>query len=96
MQQQEMLIKKRKERVEIVPSEVNVNEQQELLSGGVDMIEVQEKIDEGINEAREEMKRLAEEVADRFGLMQKKQEDHDKRIRNNDRLIIDINNHLLD
>ena len=42
------------------------------------------------------MKRLAEEVADRVGLMQKRQEDHDKRIRNNDRLIIEINNHLLD
>jgi hypothetical protein len=95
MQQQEMLMKKRQERVEKVPSEVKVNEQHQQVYG-VDMSEVQEKIDEGMQEAREEMKRLAEEVADRVGLMQKKQEDHDKRIRNNDRFIIDINNHLLD
>ena len=92
MQQQEMLMKKRQERVEKVPSEVKVNEQLK----GVDMSEVQEKIDEGIQEAREEMKRLAEEVAERVGLMQKRQEEHDKRIKNNDRHIIDINNHLLD
>ena len=89
-----MLIKKRQEMIEKVPSEVKVNENQ--LLQGVDMGEVQEKIDEGMQEAREEMKRLAEEVADRVGLMQKRQEEHDKRIKNNDRHIIDINNHLLD
>jgi pyruvate/2-oxoglutarate dehydrogenase complex dihydrolipoamide dehydrogenase (E3) component len=93
MHQQEMLMKKRQERVEKVPSEVVVNGGQ---VSGVEMGEVQEKIDERMQEAREEMKRLAEEVADRVGLMQKRQEDHDKRIRNNDRLIIEINNHLLD
>ena len=86
-------MKKRQERVEKVPSEVVVNNGQ---VSGVEMGEVQEKIDERMQEAREEMKRLAEEVADRVGLMQKRQEEHDKRIRNNDRLIIEINNHLLD
>lgn len=40
-------MKKRQERVEKVPSEVKVNEQDELLNG-VDMSEVQEKIDEGM------------------------------------------------
>jgi len=87
-------MKKRQERVEKVPSEVVVNNSGQI--SGVEMGEVQEKIDERMQEAREEMKRLAEEVADRVGLMQKRQEDHDKRIRNNDRLIIEINNHLLD
>jgi len=89
-----MLMKKRQERVEKVPSEVVVNNNGQI--SGVEMGEVQEKIDERMQEAREEMKKLAEEVADRVGLMQKRQEDHDKRIRNNDRLIIEINNHLLD
>jgi ElaB/YqjD/DUF883 family membrane-anchored ribosome-binding protein len=89
-----MLMKKRQERVEKVPSEVVVNNGGQV--SGMEMGEVQEKIDERMQEAREEMKRLAEEVADRVGLMQKRQEDHDKRIRNNDRLIIEINNHLLD
>ena len=91
LKQQEMLQKKREQRVEQIPSSLAVSHHYDI-----DMKEVEEKIDDSVQQVHDQVKQVGDQLAEKIMQLQKRQDEEDARRSNIDKLIRDINDQLFD